>query len=485
MSGTLYIRRPTNSVNLEISHDPTFVPVRTTTSSTTNGQTTFSQLNSRWNTLGNTSETIGAISNGFSIDIDSSVYDSVGITNLRLRDNNDTVQDIPLNTTGSTTDTARSDLSHRFFILTDQDASAPSTRIHFRVEIDPVLYIRKNTSNANNLEIADNSSYTNAIVASSKSFNSAFSTYTDYSNTWNTSPAGASTDLVGYFTGFNIVIDSNVYDALAYVSIRIVDSLDTKQTITLNTSGSTTTSLDPSISAPFFILSDNDSTPPATKIQFNITELCVAPFTKIPKIVEIKDVAVGDIIRTSRGDLPIAHIMKTQTTKNKEYVKFEKGCLAPNLPTDDFYVSEPHPLSLGFYKNELLNNGEYDDKEDDYIMLQIAAGELVGTIPGITKVTRDFGHYYNLVFDEHASIDMEGIDVCSHHPRTGPFFLPRDKYIDSSKIDEKKIDKKITNPKFIRMCDLIIRYKPENVELKEFLASCLTSDLNKKRQLIN
>ena len=41
------------------------------------------------------------------------------------------------------------------------------------------------------------------------------------------------------------------------------------------------------------------------------------------------------------------------------------------------------------------------------------------------------------------------------------------------------------NPKFIRMCDLIIRYKPENVELKDFLASCLTSDLNKKRQLVN
>jgi hypothetical protein len=242
---------------------------------------------------------------------------------------------------------------------------------------------------------------------------------------------------------------------------------------------------------PYFIMTDgrkitgDGQSQPFRTVQMHISSVCVPPFTKIPKIVEIKDVAVGDIIRTSRGDLPIAHIMKTQTGEHKEYVKFEKGCLAPNLPSDDFYVTKPHPLSLGFYKNEVLNNGEYDDKEDDYIMLQMAAGELVGTIPGITKVTRDFGHYYNLVFDEHASIDMEGLDVCSHHPRTGPFFLPRDEYIDSSKIDEKKIDKKITNPKFIRMCDLIIRYKPENVELKDFLASCLTSDLNKKRQLVN
>ena len=483
MSGTLYIRR--NGVNLEVSHNSSFAPIRTTTSITTNGEDEYSEINTTWNTAGNSTETIGAISNGFSIDIDSSVYHSSAITYLRLRDSNDTTQDILLNTSGSTSATASSSLSHRFFILTDQDGSAPSTRIHFRVEINPVLYIRKNTSNTNNLEIADNSNYTNAIVASSKAFNSGFSTYTDYNSTWNTSPVGGSTDLVGYFTGFNIVIDSNVYDALAYVSLRIKDSADNTQTITLNTSGSTTATLDSNISAPFFILSDNDLSPPATKIQFSISELCVAPFTKIPKIVEIKDVAVGDIIRTSRGDLPISHIMKTQTGEHKEYVKFEKGCLAPNLPSDDFYVTEPHPLSLGFYKNEVLNNGKYDDKEDDYIMLQIAAGELVGTIPGITKVTRDFGHYYNLVFDEHASIDMEGLDVCSHHPRTGPFFLPRDKYIDSSKIDEKKIDKKITNPKFIRMCDLIIRYKPENVELKEFLASCLTSDLNKKRQLVN
>ena len=483
MSGTLYIRR--NGVNLEVSHNSSFAPIRTTTSITTNGEDEYSEINTTWNTTGNSTETIGAISNGFSIDIDSSVYHASAITHLRLRDSNDTTQDILLNTSGSTSATASSGLSHRFFILTDQDGSAPSTRIHFRVEINPVLYIRKNTSNTNNLEIADNSNYTNATVASSKSFNSPFSTYTDYNTTWNSSPAGVATDLVGYFSGFDIVIDSNVYDALAYVSLRIIDSADNTQTITLNTSGSTTATLNSNVSAPFFILSDNDLSPPATKIQFSISELCVAPFTKIPKIVEIKDVAVGDIIRTSRGDLPISHIMKTQTGVHKEYVKFEKGCLAPNLPSDDFYVTEPHPLSLGFYKNEVINNGKYDDKEDDYIMLQIAAGELVGTIPGITKVTRDFGHYYNLVFDEHASIDMEGLDVCSHHPRTGPFFLPRDKYIDNSKIDEKKIDKKITNPKFIRMCDLIIRYKPENVELKEFLAGCLTSDLNKKRQLVN
>lgn len=242
---------------------------------------------------------------------------------------------------------------------------------------------------------------------------------------------------------------------------------------------------------PYFIMTDNevltDSSfgQPFQRVQMHISAVCVPPFTKIPKIVEIKDVNRGDIIRTSRGDLPIAHIMKTQTGEHKEYVKFEKGCLAPNLPSDDFYVTEPHPLSLGFYKNEVLNNGEYDDKEDDYIMLQIAAGELVDTLPGITKVTRDFGHYYNLVFDEHASIDMEGIDVCSHHPRTGPFYLSQDKYIDSSKIDDKKIEKKITNPKFIRFNDLLIRHKLKDVELKEFLASCLTSNLNKKRQLMN
>jgi len=411
------------------------------------------------------------------------VYDSVAITYIRLRDSNDNTQDILLNSMGTTTATASSSLSHRFFILTDEDSTPPSTRIHFRLEIDgATLYIRKNSSNANNLEIADNSSYTNSIVASSKTYNSPFSTYLDYSSAWNASPAGAGTDLVGYFSEFDIVIDSNVYNALSYVSLRIIDSGGNTQTLTLSTMGTTFATLDSNISAPFFILSDNDTSQPATKIQFSISELCVAPFTKIPKIVEIKDVAVGDIIRTSRGDLPIAHIMKTQTTKNKEYVTFEKGCLRPNLPSDDFYVTEQHPLSLGFYKNELLNNGEYDKNGDDFIALQIEAGEFVGKLPGITKEKRDFGHYYNLVFDEHASIDMEGIDVCSHHPRANPFYLPRDNYVDSSKIDEEKIEKQITNPKFISFSELI-SYKSEEQSVKDFLASCLTSKKEDKLRL--
>lgn len=327
----------------------------------------------------------------------------------------------------------------------------------------------------------------------------AASTYNDIMSGWG---EGGSIDLSSLMSmdsgaGLTIKIEDGRRDSVKInnkiESFIIYQDDDTKKKENVIQGGSSATvsfTMD-SGDEPYFIMTDgreitgDGQSQPFRRVQMHISAVCVPPFTKIPKIVEIKDVNRGDIIRTSRGDLPIAHIMKTQTGEHKEYVKFEKGCLAPNLPSDDFYVTKPHPLSLGFYKNEVLNNGEYDDKEDDYIMLQMAAGELVDTLPGITKVKRDFGHYYNLVFDEHASIDMEGIDVCSHHPRTGPFFLPRDKYIDSSKIDEKKIDKKITNPKFIRMCDLIIRYKPENVELKEFLASCLTSDLNKKRQLVN
>ena len=479
MSGTLYIRR--NGNNLELSTSSTFSPLITTTSITANGQDEYSELDTLWSNAGNSAVSITGLSKGFALNIDSSVYDELGLTHIRLRDINDTTHPITLAFSGSTTSTVRSDLFSRFFILTDEDGTPPATRIHYKIEIN-ALYIKRIS---NNLVIANNSAYTNSITASSITFNGdSSSVYNDYVTTWG---SNGDTDLLSYLLrpGFDIIVDSSVYNSLAYASVKLRDSNNNTTTISLTSASEFTATANSSIDAPFFILSDNDTSAPATRIHFHISVLCVAPFTKIPKIVEIKDVAVGDIIRTSRGDLPIAHIMKTQTTKNKEYVKFEKGCLAPNLPSDDFYVTEPHPLSLGFYKNELLNNGEYDDKEDDYIMLQIAAGELVGTIPGITKVTRDFGHYYNLVFDEHASIDMEGLDVCSHHPRTGPFFLPRDKYIDSSKIDEKKIDKKITNPKFIRMCDLIIRYKPENVELKEFLASCLTSDLNKKRQLIN
>ena len=481
MSGTLYIRRPTNGVNLELSTSSTFSPLITTTSITTNGQDEYSELDTLWSNAGNSVESITALSKGFTVNVDSSVYDELGITYIRLRDINDEKTEIELVSGSSTTEVVDTSFFSRFFILTDEDGTPPATRIHYKIEIN-ALYIKRIS---NNLVISNNSAYTNSITASSTTFNGDSSTvYNDYVTTWG---SNGDTDLTSYSLrqGFDIIVDSSVYHAIAYLSVRLRDSNNNTTNISLTSASEFTATANSLIDAPFFILSDNDSSTPAIRIHFHISILCVAPFTKIPKIVEIKDVAVGDIIRTSRGDLPIAHIMKTQTTNNKEYVKFEKGCLGPNLPSDDFYVTEQHPLSLGFYKNELLNEGQYDDKEDDYIMLQIATGELVGRLPGITKVKRDFGHYYNLVFDEHTSIDMEGIDVCSHHPRTGPFFLPRDKYIDSSKIDEKKIDKKITEPKFIRFNDLLIRHKPKDIDLKEFLASCLTSDLNKKRQIFN
>ena len=484
MSGTLYIKRVGD--NLELSTSSTFIPLITTTSITANGQDEYSELVTQWNTNGSgTTTQFTSLYSGFQVNVDKDVV-TLGLSNIRIHDSNDNLDEIDLTLNTDNTNTVYTIVnmnSLNFFILTDQDSTTPADRIHFKVQINATLYIRRPNSSQFHLEIADNPSYTNGIDAVSIAFNGdSNSVYSDYDTTWG---SGVDTDLSGFLSGFKIFIDENVYNSFAIKAIRFRDNNDDVQTITLNTSGSTTTVADSSITTPFFILTDNDTLTPATRIHYHITQLCVAPFTKIPKIVEIKDVAVGDIIRTSRGDLPIAHIMKTQTTNNKEYVKFKKGCLGPNLPSDDFYVTEQHPLSLGFYKNELLNEGQYDDKEDDYIMLQMAAGELVGRLPGITKVKRDFGHYYNLVFDEHTSIDMEGIDVCSHHPRTGPFFLPREKYIDSLKIDEKKIDKKITDPKFIRFNDLLIRHKPKDIDLKEFLASCLTSDLNKKRQLIN
>ena len=233
-----------------------------------------------------------------------------------------------------------------------------------------------------------------------------------------------------------------------------------------------------SITPPFYVAFGNSSlTQEAAYVR--VTSLCVAPHTKIPKVVEIQDVKVGDTIRTTSGDKQIAHVLKTDTTKGKTYVKFSKNCLGEGIPRDDLYITKPHPLSLGYYKNEELNNGVYNHDEDDIVILQIEAFQFIGKLDGIEEVEKDFPSYYNLIFDDHTSIDMEGIDVCSHHPRTGPFYLPEKDYINKEKLDKEKLERKITNPKFMNY-DELLSYKPENMKEKDFIRKCLTSVKNDK-----
>ena len=211
---------------------------------------------------------------------------------------------------------------------------------------------------------------------------------------------------------------------------------------------------------------------------FAVTALCVPPFTKINGAVEIKDIKDRQLLETSRGPLEVAQVLKTSTIGNTKYVKFSKNCLGPNLPSDDLYITPDHPFNLGLFENTQENSLVYNPLDDDHVMLQIVAGEFVDELEDISVIEENFGHYYNLVFDIHTSLNMEGLDVCSHHPRTSPHILPEESYV---KIKPTKKDI-IKAPKLINYAQLL-SYKPENMDEKTFIGKCLNGCKENKFQL--
>lgn len=209
--------------------------------------------------------------------------------------------------------------------------------------------------------------------------------------------------------------------------------------------------------------------------------LCLASTTKIPKLVngnvqhvELKDLHDGDMIRTTRGDYPLSHIMHTTTIGPHTYVKVEKGSLGENTPSQDLYLTHEHSFSLGYYKNSVLNRNIHDPAQDDMTYLHITADQLADKLPGITRVQKEFDAMFNLVFDEHVSLDIYGLEVMMHHPKGNPYTLPEEKYQDKSKINNK-----VQKPLFAHY-GMLENVKPEHMEMKDFLRGCITANLDNK-----
>jgi hypothetical protein len=211
---------------------------------------------------------------------------------------------------------------------------------------------------------------------------------------------------------------------------------------------------------------------------------CLASNTKIPKVVngnvqhvEVKDLNDGDMVRTTRGDFPLSHIMKTHTIGPHTYVKVEQGALGENLPSQDLYITHEHSFSLGYYKNSVLNRNIHDTNQDDMVYLHVTADQLADKLPGITRVQKEFDSMFNLVFDEHVSLDIYGLEVMMHHPKGNPYTLPEEKYQDKSKINNK-----VQKPLFANY-GMLENVKPVHMEMKDFLRNCITANLDNKFRL--
>ena len=161
------------------------------------------------------------------------------------------------------------------------------------------------------------------------------------------------------------------------------------------------------------------------------------------------------------------------------YVKIEKDALGKNFPSEDLYLTHEHSFSLGYYKNSLLNRNVHDNEQDNMVYLHITADKLADKLPGITRVSKEFESAINLIFDEHTSINIYGLDVVTHHPKGNPYVLPKEKYQDKSKFNFK-----VQKPLFANY-DMLLNAKPEHMEMKDFHRGCITADLNNKFNLEN
>ena len=196
----------------------------------------------------------------------------------------------------------------------------------------------------------------------------------------------------------------------------------------------------------------------------------------VPVLTRCDEIKVGDILRTSQGDLPVSAIMKSYIFEGeREFVKFEKGCFDENHPKEDVFMTAAHPLSVGYIDNAKLNNGIRDYDQDEKVYIHISAGKFVDKIPGITLTKKKANSQYNFIFDKQVSLNIGGLDVLSHHPSG---FNGQTKLSENSYHDKNTVKKK-WKPFHIEY-ETLLKYKPEGMEEKEFVGNCLQNDPKKK-----
>ena len=196
----------------------------------------------------------------------------------------------------------------------------------------------------------------------------------------------------------------------------------------------------------------------------------------VPVLTRCDEIKVGDIIRTSKGDLPVSGIMKSYIFGGKkQFVKFGKGCFDENYPETDVFMTFQHPLSVGYIDNSKLNNGLKDLDQDDKVHIHIVAGHFIDKIPGIELVVKEAKSQYNFLFDQHVSLNIGGLDVLTHHPSgfNGQRSLREPEYHDKNTVKKKWKPFHITY-------DALMKLKPESMSEKEFIGKCLRSDTDKK-----
>lgn len=246
----------------------------------------------------------------------------------------------------------------------------------------------------------------------------------------------------------------------------------------------------------FMITMDTDAYMNYTRVLMSVSDNCLASFTKIPRLIydeqlknkctvlsKIEDVKAGDEIETNIGDQKIARVMKSINIGGKQkYVKFRKNCFGENIPNDDVYMTKAHPLSLGYFKTECINDGVKDKTQSNKVFVHIEAYRLIDKLDGIELVEVQDRANYNLIFDNHCSINICGLDVVTHHP-IGNNVFSNPKLKKNEFIDYENACKKNDKPFYIDF-KILLKYKPVLMPLKQFLRKCFVYDVKEKFKFV-
>ena len=206
-------------------------------------------------------------------------------------------------------------------------------------------------------------------------------------------------------------------------------------------------------------------------------QTCFYGFVKIitkDGLKEIKDLKRGDLVLTNDGYQPLSLLVNSPNLREykgkQQMVKIPKDFFTKNIPNEDIYTTDSHPLSV-----KVLS-----EKEDtDFEYLHLFVKELIGLNNDDKKIKYEYleeeKNMYNLVFDKHYELNIGGIKMLSHHPNhnNGNLRLSNGDEIDPNNRSKKVYaDKKGIYFKRITLKKLL-KDKPEQMSDKEYIVSLI------------
>jgi len=141
--------------------------------------------------------------------------------------------------------------------------------------------------------------------------------------------------------------------------------------------------------------------------------------------VNIKELKRGDLVKTLNGFKKLCRLLKILKLDNYKIIKFNKDSISENIPSEDFLISDGHPI---YYNNTYYNSNDFADNHK---------------FKDINYIELSDNYLYHLQFETHEVIYTNNLTTTSLPPYTNykNLHLPKELYFDQYLFNEKNIGK--------------------------------------------